>query len=54
MTCEVPKGFMNTVTNADEDPITIVVNVAVVGLLTWVVMPFLAGLFVRWLFGKID
>jgi uncharacterized protein len=34
--------------------LNIVVNAAVVGLLTWVVMPLLTRLFARWLFGETD
>jgi antibiotic biosynthesis monooxygenase (ABM) superfamily enzyme len=34
--------------------LNVVVNAAVVGLLTWVVMPLLTRLFARWLFAKTD
>ena len=34
--------------------LSVVVNVAVVGLLTWVVMPLLTRLFARWLFQRTD
>jgi antibiotic biosynthesis monooxygenase (ABM) superfamily enzyme len=34
--------------------LSVVVNVAVVGLLTWVVMPLLTTLFASWLFAKTD
>ena len=34
--------------------LSVVVNAAVVGMLTWVVMPFLTRLFAPWLFAKTD
>ena len=34
--------------------LSVVVNAAVVGMLTWVVMPLLTRLFARWLFTKTD
>ena len=34
--------------------LAVVVNVAVVGMLAWVVMPLLTRLFARWLFAKTD
>jgi antibiotic biosynthesis monooxygenase (ABM) superfamily enzyme len=34
--------------------LNVVVNSAVVGLLTWIVMPLLTRLFARWLFAKTD